>query len=86
MAPDWIVVGAGFTGATFAERMATAGRRVRIVERRAHIAGNAYDEINQSGILVHDMAPISFTPTAMWYGGISPVSQSGARMSIVCLV
>jgi UDP-galactopyranose mutase len=53
MAPDWIVVGAGFTGATFAERMASAGKRVRVVERRAHIAGNAYDEINQSGILVH---------------------------------
>ena len=60
MAPDWIVVGAGFTGATFAERMATAGRRVRVVERRAHIAGNAYDEINQSGILVHRYGPHIF--------------------------
>jgi UDP-galactopyranose mutase len=60
MAPDWIVVGAGFTGATFAERMATAGRRVRVVERRTHIAGNAYDEINQSGILVHRYGPHIF--------------------------
>ena len=60
MAPDWIVVGAGFTGATFAERMATAGRRVRVVERRAHIAGNAYDEINPSGILVHRYGPHIF--------------------------
>ena len=60
MAPDWIVVGAGFTGATFAERMATAGRRIRVIERRTHVAGNAYDEINQSGILVHRYGPHIF--------------------------
>ena len=50
---DWIVVGAGFTGATFAERMASAGKRVSVVERRAHIGGNAYDEDNGHVILVH---------------------------------
>jgi UDP-galactopyranose mutase len=57
---DWIVVGAGFAGATFAERMATAGKRVRVVERRSHIAGNAYDFHNEHGILVHLYGPHIF--------------------------
>ncbi len=57
---DWIVVGAGFTGATFAERMATAGKRVLVVERRSHIGGNAYDEHNNDGILVHRYGPHIF--------------------------
>jgi UDP-galactopyranose mutase len=57
---DWIVVGAGFTGATFAERMAAAGKRVRVVERRSHLGGNAYDENNDHGILVHKYGPHIF--------------------------
>lgn len=57
---DWIVVGAGFTGATFAERMASAGKRVRVIERRSHLGGNAYDENNDHGILVHKYGPHIF--------------------------
>lgn len=57
---DWIVVGAGFTGATFAERMATAGKHVLLVDRRAHVAGNAYDENNDHAILVHRYGPHLF--------------------------
>src|SRR6185312_13085780 len=68
MKADWIVVGAGFTGATFAERMAAAGQRVRIVERRAHIGGNAFDETNEHGILVHRYGPHIFhtNSKAVW--------------------
>src|SRR5579864_2034014 len=68
MVADWIVVGAGFTGATFAERMASAGKRVRIVERRAHIAGNAFDASNERGILVHRYGPHIFhtNSVAVW--------------------
>lgn len=57
---DWIVVGAGFTGATFAERMATSGKRVLVVDRRPHIGGNAYDETNDRGVLVHKYGPHIF--------------------------
>src|ERR1700733_12758685 len=57
---DWIVVGAGFTGATFAERMAVAGKRVLVVDRRGHIAGNAYDDENEHQILVHRYGPHIF--------------------------
>src|SRR5580704_6331746 len=60
MAIDWTVVGAGFTGATFAERMAKAGKRVIVVERRSHVGGNAWDEKNDYGILVHRYGPHIF--------------------------
>jgi UDP-galactopyranose mutase len=60
MAIDWIVVGAGFTGATFAERMAKGGKRVLVVERRSHVGGNAWDEKNDYGILVHRYGPHIF--------------------------
>jgi UDP-galactopyranose mutase len=60
MAIDWIVVGAGFTGVAFAERMAEAGNRVLVMERRSHIGGNAYDETNEDGILVHRYGPHIF--------------------------
>ena len=57
---DWIVVGAGFTGATFSQQMAAAGKRVLLVERRSHLGGNAYDEKNEHGILVHRYGPHIF--------------------------
>jgi UDP-galactopyranose mutase len=60
MNTDWIVVGAGFTGITFAQRLASAGKRVRLVERRPQIGGNAYDESNEHGILVHRFGPHIF--------------------------
>ncbi|GAB3144745.1 UDP-galactopyranose mutase [Microbacterium neimengense] len=51
---DLLVVGSGFFGLTVAERAASAGRKVRIIERRAHIGGNAYTEAEPvTGIEVH---------------------------------
>lgn len=52
---DLIIVGAGFFGATMAERAATQlGKRVLIIDRRPHIGGNAYSENDrQTGIEVH---------------------------------
>jgi UDP-galactopyranose mutase len=50
---DAIVVGAGFAGSVLAERMASqCGMDVLVVERREHVAGNAYDEYNEHGVLV----------------------------------
>ena len=55
---DMIVVGAGYAGAVCARRLAeTAGFRVAVLERRNHIAGNAYDFENEAGILVHEYGP-----------------------------
>src|SRR5258708_28823866 len=52
---DLVVVGAGFYGLTIAERAATAlGLRVAVLDRRDHIGGNAWSEVDPAtGIEVH---------------------------------
>lgn len=60
MKVDYLIVGAGFTGATLAERLAAAGKRVLVVDRRNHIGGNAYDEMDPHGVLVHRYGPHIF--------------------------
>lgn len=51
---DLIVVGAGFFGATVAERAAALGLKVCVLDRRSHIGGNAYSETDPAtGIEVH---------------------------------
>jgi UDP-galactopyranose mutase len=57
---DYLIVGAGFCGSTLAERLARAGKHVLIVDRRQHIAGNAYDHYNDDGLLVHRYGPHIF--------------------------
>ena len=55
-----LVVGAGFAGATCARRVAETGERVVVVDRRAHIAGNAHDHLDAHGVLVHAYGPHIF--------------------------
>lgn len=58
---DYLIVGAGFAGSVMAERVANQlDKKVIVVEKRNHIAGNAYDEYDESGILVHRFGPHSF--------------------------
>jgi UDP-galactopyranose mutase len=57
---DFLVAGAGFAGSVIAERLADAGRRVMVVEQRRHIGGNAYDEYDEAGILIHRYGPHIF--------------------------
>jgi UDP-galactopyranose mutase len=48
-----VIVGAGLSGATIAERYANDGEKVLVIEKRCHIAGNVYDEIDErSGIRI----------------------------------
>lgn len=56
---DFLVVGAGLSGAVFAREAADAGRRVLVVERRAHVAGNCHTE-SHDGIQVHRHGPHLF--------------------------
>ncbi|MFH7019205.1 UDP-galactopyranose mutase [Flavobacterium sp. FlaQc-47] len=49
---DILIIGAGISGAVLAERYASIGKRVLIIEKRNHIAGNCYDYIDENGILV----------------------------------
>lgn len=58
---DYLVVGGGFAGAVTAERMARGhGKKVLLIDRRSHIAGNAYDHPDEAGILVHRYGPHIF--------------------------
>lgn len=49
---DYLIVGAGLYGSVFAHQMKEKGRRVRLIDRRQHIAGNIYTE-DVAGIQVH---------------------------------
>jgi len=49
---DYLVVGSGLFGSTFAYEAAKRGKRVKVIEKRDHIGGNIYTE-NIEGIQVH---------------------------------
>ncbi len=58
---DVLVVGAGFAGSVMAERIAaSSSRSVLVIDKREHIAGNAYDHEDAAGILVHKYGPHIF--------------------------
>lgn len=58
---DAVIVGSGFAGSVTARELAEkGGMRVLIIEKRAHIAGNMYDEYDDAGILVHRYGPHIF--------------------------
>ena len=58
---DYLIVGAGFAGSVLAERLASQhGARVLLIDRRPHVGGNAYDELNADGILYHKYGPHIF--------------------------
>ncbi len=57
---DYLIVGAGFAGSVCAERLASAGKRVLIIDRRSHVGGNAYDGLDDHGVLIHPYGPHIF--------------------------
>lgn len=57
---DTLIVGAGFAGATTARELAEAGERVLVIDKRPHIAGNAYDRLDAGGVLIHEYGPHIF--------------------------
>ena len=62
---DTLIVGAGFAGSIMAERLTNElGQRVLVVDRRDHVAGNAYDVRDDRGVLVHQYGPHIFHTNA----------------------
>lgn len=57
---DVIIVGAGFAGATLANKFANDNKKVLVIEKRSHIGGNMYEETRKNGIRVHLYGPHIF--------------------------
>lgn len=55
-----LVVGSGFSGAVIARELAEIGFIVKIIDKRTHIGGNAYDYKNEYGFRVHSYGPHLF--------------------------
>ncbi|MBP1745159.1 MAG: UDP-galactopyranose mutase [Firmicutes bacterium] len=74
---DCIVAGAGFAGAVAARELAERGnKKVLLVEKRSHIGGNSYDELDDAGILIHKYGPHIFhTNLARAYNYLSRFTQ-----------
>src|SRR3954447_15214669 len=58
---DYLIVGAGFAGSVLAERLARgSGEKGLLVDKRNHIGGNAYDQHDAAGLLIHKYGPHIF--------------------------
>ena len=58
---DCLVIGAGMAGAVTARELAQRGnKRVLLLERRTHVGGNAYDCLDERGVLIHQYGPHIF--------------------------
>ncbi|CAB5221565.1 Glf UDP-galactopyranose mutase [uncultured Caudovirales phage] len=64
---DYLIVGAGMFGATFARLATDAGKTCLVIDKRDHIAGNCYTE-NKEGIHIHKYGPHIFHTSndAIW--------------------
>ena len=60
---DVKIVGAGLAGSVMAERLASAGKKVLVLERREHVGGNCFDELDDKGVLIHRYGPHIFRTT-----------------------
>jgi UDP-galactopyranose mutase len=64
---DYLVVGAGMYGSTFARLATDRGKKVLIIEQRPHVAGNCYTKLSE-GIHIHRYGPHIFhtSNVAVW--------------------
>ena len=56
---DFVIVGAGLSGAIFAREVTDRGKKVLVIDKRSHIGGNCYTK-NQEGINVQMYGPHVF--------------------------
>ncbi len=64
---DYLVVGSGLYGAVFARQATDKGKKVLVVERRNHIAGNVYTQ-KIKGIDVQNTVRIFSIQTVKSFG------------------
>lgn len=57
---NFLIAGAGFAGCVVARELTNAGHFVQLIDKRPHIAGNAFDEADSRGVLIHRYGPHIF--------------------------
>jgi UDP-galactopyranose mutase len=57
---DFLIVGAGISGIVLAERLASIGKQVLIIDQKEHIGGNCFDYYDSAGVLIHKYGPHYF--------------------------
>jgi UDP-galactopyranose mutase len=57
---DILMVGAGISGITLAERFSSIGKKVLVIDKRDHIGGNCYDFFDENGVIVPLYGPHYF--------------------------
>lgn len=67
---QYLIVGAGFSGAVIAEQLSSrADCRITVIDERPHIGGNCYTEREkETGVMVHKYGPHILIPTTWRYG------------------
>jgi len=71
-----LVIGAGFSGATISRKLAEKGFNITVIDKRGHVAGNAYDFTNEHGIRIHKYGPHLFhTSNQMVYEWLSKFTE-----------
>ena len=58
-----LIVGADTAGAACARETAEARYSVPVIDRRVHIAGDAFDAYDPHGVLIHHYGPRTYTGT-----------------------
>lgn len=72
---DYLIVGSGLFGATFAYRAKQAGKRCLVIDKRPHLGGNVYCE-NIEGINVHKYgAHIFHTSNKMVWNFVNSIAE-----------
>ena len=57
---DYVIIGGGLSACVVARKLADDDKKILIIERRNHLGGNLYDEVNTDGILVQKYGPHTF--------------------------
>lgn len=57
---NYLIVGAGFSGAVLAERLNSLNKKILVIDKRDHIGGNCFDYFDEFNVLIHKYGPHYF--------------------------